>query len=255
MRTWLRSPCHLHPALRSPRPPTRKDHHDRSDPPPRHRGRPRRPPGAGTRPHLRRLRGEHRQRRLRGTGQGARRATRCHRPRRDDAPHRRARGVPAPQGQGRHHPHPRAHRPGHGGRPGGRARRRCRRLPGQAVRPRRAASSHPGSVAQVVGLDHRRLQGRRPRGERCHPRGHQGRRACDTHQDRVRPARPADGERRASPQPGGDLRAHLGLRLRDQLELARRLRGISAPQDRAGGKPSTHPHGARCRIRHPRPKP
>ena len=46
-----------------------------------------------------------------------------------------------------------------------------------------------------------------------------------------------------------DLRAHLGLRLRDELALARRLRRLPPPQDRSRRRAAPHPHRARRRLR------
>ena len=69
------------------------------------------------------------------------------------------------------------------------------------------------------------------------------------HQDRVRPARAAHAERRHRPRARHDLRAHLGLRLRDELTLARRLRRLPAAQDRGRRRAAPGPHGARRRLR------
>ena len=49
--------------------------------------------------------------------------------------------------------------------------------------------------------------------------------------------------------PLGDLRARLGLRLRVELELARRLHRLPAPQDRGRRRAAAAAHGARRRLR------
>ena len=71
------------------------------------------------------------------------------------------------------------------------------------------------------------------------------------HQDRVRPARAAPLQRRHRAHARADLRAHLGLRLRDVVEVARRVHQLPAPQDRRGGRVAPHPHGAGSRVHGP----
>ena len=64
---------------------------------------------------------------------------------------------------------------------------------------------------------------------------------------------PAAGAVPRASAPGADaladLRARVGLRLRLELELARRLHGLPAPQDRGGRRVAPAPHGARRRLR------
>src|SRR5213078_1793890 len=45
------------------------------------------------------------------------------------------------------------------------------------------------------------------------------------------------------------LRAHLGLRLRDRVTLARRVHRLPPPQDRGRGGAPPRPHRARRRVR------
>ena len=90
------------------------------------------------------------------------------------------------------------------------------------------------------------------RGPRARPedaRGAPRRRAdrADAHRvlaPRALPAQPAPGAHALA-----HLRARLGLRLRRQLELPRRLHRLPAPQDRGRREAAADPDGARRRLR------
>ena len=135
-------------------------------------------------------------------------------------------------------------------RPGRRPRRRGRRLPGQAVRARRAAGPAAGAAAPRTSptTATRRVLGRGP-AHRARARaalaGRAGARAVE---DRVRPARAAGPQRRHRPGPHHDLRADLGLRLRAGLQEPGRLHRLPAPQDRGRRRGAPDPDRARGRL-------
>ena len=83
------------------------------------------------------------------------------------------------------------------------------------------------------------------------PSGVAGRSRARAHQDRVRPARAPPLQRRHRAHARTDLRAHLGLRLRDVVEVARRVHQLPATQDRGSGRVPPHPHGAGSRVHGP----
>ena len=177
------------------------------------------------------------------------RAPRSRAARRDDARPRRVRGVSPAAHRRRPHaravPHgPRLHR-GQGPRPhAGR-----RRLPAEAVQPRRVDRPRPGSAAPHVrrpGID-QRAGVRRPGDGRRRPPGPAGRRGRVAVADRVQPASlPAD-----QPGPGGlqgaDPRSRVALRLRRRRQRRRDLHRLPAPQGRPR-RAEADPHAARRRA-------
>ncbi len=233
-----RSPCPLHPAPPSPRPTTRKDHHDRSDPAPRHRGRQGRPRLARTRADVRGLRGS-------TAKDGSEALWRCS----TRNPTSSCSTCSCPTSTGS---------------------TACRRLPGSGDRtPVLMLTARHEVSDRVAGLDAgaddylvkpfaldellARLRALLRRTSvavttRC----------CGSATCRSTP--PAAQARRGDREleltktefdllelliynagivltARTDLRAHLGLRLRDVVEVARRVHRLPAPQDRAGGKP------------------
>ena len=153
--------------------------------------------------------------------------------------------------RGQPHADPDADRAPRGLRPGRRSRRRRRRLPREAVRARRALRARARAAA--AEQRHRR---RTP--TRC---------ASATSS--------LDPTRRQAWRGGReleltktefdllellmfnagivvtrdiDLRAHLGLRLRDVVEVARRVHRVPAAQDRGRRRAAAHPHGPRRRL-------
>ena len=148
---------------------------------------------------------------------------------------------------GRSHAGADAHRARRGARPRERARRGRRRLPRQAVRARGAGRAAAGAAAP-----HRRPgrgDARATPDIELDPAGHTV----------TRDGRPVELTRteflllellmrhpRQVLDPHADLRARLGLRLRPELELARGLRRLPAPQAR---RAAGDPDGARRRLR------
>src|SRR5205823_4873149 len=147
---------------------------------------------------------------------------------------------------------PDAHGPPRGRRPGGRPRSRCRRLSGEAVRQCRAHGTSPSAPAsrQPLGFEERAPL-RRPQARSGGAPGVAGRPAADAHQDRVRPARTVDVERRHRALARDAVRTDLGLRLRNVLTLARRLHRLPALQARSQWRTSTRTDRPRRRLRGP----
>ena len=69
-------------------------------------------------------------------------------------------------------------------------------------------------------------------------------------EDRVRPPRAPPREREHRRDPRHDLRADLGLRVRDVVEVARRVHRLPPPQDRSRRRAAAHPHRPGRRL-HP----
>ena len=147
---------------------------------------------------------------------------------------RRPRGLPAAAPGRRPHAGADAHRPRRDRRSRRRPGRRRRRLPRQAVRAARAAGPAARAAAprQRRGGRGRGPALRRPGARPGRPRGAPRRAPDRALADRVPAARAVP----APPAPGADalddLRERLGLRLRPDLQRARRVHGLSAPQDR-----------------------
>src|SRR5262249_7471446 len=109
--------------------------------------------------------------------------------------------------------------------------------------PPRAAASH------TTGRRSRDAAGRRSLARPRDARGVSRRPLRRTHQDRVRTARAPDAQREHRPAAIDDLRTHLGLRLRPDLERTRGVRRVSASEDRVGRSTTTHPYRPRCGLR------
>src|SRR4028119_1113321 len=190
------------------------------------RRRPRHRAVSGARP------GRPRPHHLEGHGRRGGRAPGLRRERRDGppghhaAPPRRPAGSPAHPPQAPRAPRPDAHGPRRGAPQGGRAGRRGRRLPHEALRPRGAPGpdtrAHPPLGPAVVLEDGLRRPGRRPPLP-ARPAGGQAGRAL---QPRVRPAGVLYAPPWPGPEPAADPLGRLGLLLRPWLERGGRLRPV-----------------------------
>ena len=137
-------------------------------------------------------------------------------------------------------------------RPRRRPRRRRRRLPRQAVRARGAARAAARAAAPHDRRRRRAALVRRPHARSRHARGAPRRAGDRADAHRVPAARAVPAQPAAGAHPRRDLRPRVGLRLRPDLELARGLHRLPAPQDRGRGRAAPDPHGARRRVRAPR---
>src|SRR5215204_349635 len=217
---------------------------------PDRRRRPRAPRRSAARPRAGRLRDRAgRQRRGGPRRGGAERAGR-HRARHRPARRRRPGGLPTAARVRKPRARADAHGPRRGRGPDRRPRRRCRRLPRQAVRRRRAARAHsraPAAERRERRRVRRDLPGAAP-GRRA-ARSERGGELRRADADRVPAARAPDAERRARAPPPPDLRARLGLRLRAGPPRAARVHRLPAPQAGAVGGAAAAPHGARRGLR------
>src|SRR6185437_11582182 len=145
----------------------------------------------------------------------------------------------------RRHSDPDADRPGPGFRPGRRAGRRCRRLPGQAIRARGAAGPAAGAAA-AQRRRHRHAPVRRYRARSRRLPGPSPRRTAATDQDRVRAARIVSPPPRPGAVPDPDIRICVGVRLRPGIEWAVGLHQLSAAED---GRATADPNRPRAWLR------
>ena len=170
------------------------------------------------------------------------------RPRRDAPRDRRLRDVPPPARPRHLGADPDAHRPRLGRRPRRGPGRGCRRLPGQAVRLRRAARPPPCAVRRGGGRAAGRARGRRaaarPRDATSLAREERGQALGEG----VRLARDVHAPARRSALAPVPARARLGLRVREPLEHHRRLHAPTSAEDRRGESLETV-RGAGYRLR------
>src|SRR3954453_7240322 len=181
-------------------------------PRPRRRGRPGHRPGPAA---LAAARGLRRQDRLRRRGR-ARRVPRLparpHHPRpRAPSARRDRRGQAPARGRGRH-ADPDPDRPRCARGPRGGARRRGRRLPGEAVRAPGAAGAHARAPAAPAAPRDGAAAGRRPDAQPRHARGHARHARDRADAARVRAARVHDAQRAAGHLAPEAARRGLGLR-------------------------------------------
>ena len=134
----------------------------------------------------------------------------------------------------------------------GRARCGRRRLPRQALRARGAARA-PAGAAAPHGRRRRTavLRVRRPRRSTRAPArsGAAGGRIELTRTEYDLLELLCCATRGRCSRASADLRARLGLRLRPDVQLARRLHRLPAPQARGRRRAAPDPHGARHRLR------
>ena len=78
---------------------------------------------------------------------------------------------------------------------------------------------------------------------------HRGDRLIELSQDRVPAARAVPAPPAPGADPLDDLRERLGLRLRPDVQRARRVHGLPAPQDRGRRRAAPAAHGSRRRLR------
>src|SRR5918999_2834487 len=176
------------------------------------------------------------------------------RARRGHAVRRRAGGVPAPASLGQRGAGADAHGQGRRRRPRGRAGGGRRRLPAQAVRPTGARGAPardppPQHPRRRAGRGRSHLRGPAPRPKGTSRPARRARARADPH------GVPAAGDLPRAPRAGAralpDPGARLGLRLRIELELARRLHRLPAPQARGGRGAPADPDRALGRVRPP----
>src|SRR5262249_51747833 len=162
---------------------------------------------------------------------------------------RRFRRAPAGPSQARRDPRARPDgarrrvRQGHGPRSG------RRRLPDQAVRVRRVPGPGPRAAPAAEQLAGASASPGRPDARSFDARGDPRPAQDRSHRTRVRAARVLHAQRRPCADAADDRRARLGPRLRSREQHHRRLRGLSAPEDRRRWRAALAAHHAGRRLR------